>query len=362
MRRSRVPRRRSGDARALAESCGLIGQSPVFRTLITDLDDLAHTRETVLLLGEVGTGKSQLAKFVHAASGRTGAFIAVNCPSIVESLADSVLFGHRAGTFTGATGRHVGLFEAADGGTLFLDEIGDLSPVNQGRLLQVLQDRAIRPIGERNLKPIDVRVIAATNLDLDERCAERQFRDDLLSRLNRFPVTVPPLRERGRDGVLIARHVVKHHPSLQDRQPLRLTACAEDWIWRWPWRHNIRGLETTTIRAGIKARRHRIDAELIDHVALRAPTLPGTALTVAVPAPMVEPIGLPPRVVVELPHRQAALALELARGRPYGIAPRDLVAAGVSESTAQRVLELMVEAGLLRHNGRFGKAVRYLVA
>jgi transcriptional regulator with PAS, ATPase and Fis domain len=198
---------------------------------------------TVLLLGETGTGKEELARLIHARSPRSRApFIAVNCGAIAESLAESELFGHEKGAFTGALGTRLGAFEAADGGTLFLDEIGDLPLSLQVKLLRVLQERAVVRVGSSVARQVDVRIIAATHRDLAGAVKERTFRDDLFFRLNVLAITLPPLRERRQDilrlaGVLLARIAGRLGLRVPGLRPEAEAALAS-----WDYPGNIREL------------------------------------------------------------------------------------------------------------------------
>lgn len=208
----------------------------------------------VLILGERGTGKSTLAREIHRWSGRRGALVEVNCAAITEGLFESAFFGHEKGTFTGATGRHVGFFEEADGGTLFLDELGELSRAMQAKLLRALQDGIIRPVGGRDLA-VDVRVIVATNASTDS------FRPDVLDRLDALTITVPPLRDHPEDIAEIAE-------AIAAKWGKRLSPPSLAWLRSQPWPGNVRGLENTLHRAIALGR--------VEFGTLTAPTAPGS--------------------------------------------------------------------------------------
>src|SRR5215203_3731851 len=185
----------------------IVGESEAIKRAVAETQRVAATDTTVLLLGESGTGKELFARAVHHLSPRRDrAFVAINCAAIPETLIESELFGHERGAFTGATERRPGKFELAAGGTIFLDEIGEL-PLNvQGKLLRAIEEKVVDRIGGRAPVPVDVRIVAATNRDLQTASEEGEFRRDLYFRLAVFPVRVPPLRERGDDVLLLARH------------------------------------------------------------------------------------------------------------------------------------------------------------
>jgi DNA-binding NtrC family response regulator len=182
-----------------------VGESPRMKELIETIKLMARTDITVLITGETGTGKELAARMIHSLSSRSGKpFVSVNCPAIPESILESELFGYRKGAFTGATADRAGLFQAAEGGTLFLDEISDVSSSLQAKLLRVLEERQLTPLGDSATRSLDVRVIAATNKDLERSVAEGLFRADLYYRLNVVPVRTPPLRDIAEDIPLIA--------------------------------------------------------------------------------------------------------------------------------------------------------------
>src|SRR5689334_21289433 len=185
----------------------IIGESDVMKRAVGETQRVAQTEATVLLLGESGTGKELFARAVHHLSNRRDKpFVAINCAAIPETLIENELFGHERGAFTGATDRRPGKFELASGGTVFLDEIGELPLSVQGKLLRAIEEKVVDRIGGRAPVPVDVRIVAATNRDLQTASEAGEFRRDLYFRLAVFPVRVPPLRERGDDAVLLARH------------------------------------------------------------------------------------------------------------------------------------------------------------
>ncbi|BBG70164.1 MAG: sigma-54-dependent Fis family transcriptional regulator [Serratia marcescens] len=219
---------------------------PASLALQSVLDRLAPTDATVLIVGETGTGKEVVARYLHHHSARRHQpFLAVNCGALTESLAEAELFGHEKGAFTGAVGTHQGWFEAAEGGTLLLDEIGELNPSLQVKLLRVLQEREITRVGSRKPLKIDVRVIAATHVDLAGAIRQRRFREDLYYRLNVAAVTLPPLRQRPDDIPVLARHFLALYARRLERPLPRLTEEAQQALLDYPWPGNVRELENT---------------------------------------------------------------------------------------------------------------------
>ncbi|MFB5172565.1 sigma-54-dependent Fis family transcriptional regulator [Erwinia amylovora] len=210
------------------------------------LDRLAPTEATVLIVGETGTGKEVVARYLHHHSPRqSGPFVAVNCGALSESLAESELFGHEKGAFTGAAERHQGWFEAAEGGTLLLDEIGELSLPLQVKLLRVLQEREVTRVGSHRPVKVNVRVVAATHVDLVQAIRERRFRQDLFYRLNVAAVNLPPLRQRREDIPLLADHFLTMYARRLGRPQLRLSAESLTTLTEYPWPGNVRELENT---------------------------------------------------------------------------------------------------------------------
>ncbi len=222
----------------------LLGRSPAMRDVFHTLRRVAESRATVLIHGESGTGKELAARAIHELGPRAeAAFVAVNCAAIPDNLIESELFGHERGAFTDAVERRIGRFEAASGGTLFLDEIGELSASVQAKLLRVLQERSIERIGGAETIQVDVRVVAATNRDLQREVAEGRFRDDLFYRINVVPVTLPPLRDRREDIRMLAGHFLERVGSEAGREGLRLSDEALTAFERYPWPGNVRELE-----------------------------------------------------------------------------------------------------------------------
>jgi sigma-54-specific transcriptional regulator len=211
--------------------------------LLERVERLARTDATVLVIGETGTGKELIARHLHQQSGRAGPFLAVNCGAFNETLIDAELFGHEAGAYTGATQARAGWFEAANGGTLFLDEMGDLPTALQVKLLRVLQERHVTRLGSRRAIPLDVRLVAATNIDLRKAAEAQRFRADLYFRISVATVQLPPLRERRADIVPLARHFVGVYGPRLGVADATFEPAAIDALERHAWPGNIRELE-----------------------------------------------------------------------------------------------------------------------
>src|SRR3954466_8699741 len=227
-----------------------IGNSPVIEKLKATIRTVAPTASTVLIYGESGTGKELVARAVHSCSTRaTDPFVSINCGAFPETLLESELFGYVKGAFTGASQNKRGLFEVADAGTIFLDEISEMTLAMQVKLLRVLQERTVRPVGGTSEIAIDVRVIAATNRELDKAVAENTFREDLYYRLNVIPVRVPPLRERTEDVPLLANHFLKKYATAAGRSIVRMHAPSLQGLCGYDWPGNVRQLENTIERA-----------------------------------------------------------------------------------------------------------------
>ncbi|MFH1499966.1 MAG: sigma-54 dependent transcriptional regulator [Verrucomicrobiota bacterium] len=222
---------------------GIVGHSARLEEVIDRVRLVAPSKATILVEGESGTGKELIAQAVHQGSPRARApFVAVHCAALSENLLESELFGHERGAFTGAMERRVGRFESADGGTLFLDEIGEISPAIQVKLLRFLETRAIERVGGSKPIQLDVRLVAATNRDLEKMVREEKFREDLYFRLNVVRITVPPLRERADDIPLLLAHYLKHFSEENDLPPLSLEPGALRTLQAYPWPGNIREL------------------------------------------------------------------------------------------------------------------------
>jgi len=227
----------------------IVGQSPSLQKVLDAVRRAAPTNATVLLLGESGVGKELVARTIHRNSARAGQrFIQVNCAAIPEELIESELFGHEKGSFTGATEKQIGKFEQADRGTIFLDEVGDMSPKTQAKVLRVLQEQEVERLGSARTIKVDVRIIAATNKNLEEAIERGEFRDDLFFRLNVIPIVVPPLRERREDIAALVQHFARRTADEHNIKPKRFDAAALDALRSYRWRGNIRELRNTIER------------------------------------------------------------------------------------------------------------------
>jgi Nif-specific regulatory protein len=228
----------------------IIGTSKEMREVYEQIAQVAHTSTTVLIRGESGTGKELVAHAIHYNSPRASKpFVKVNCAALPESLIESELFGHEKGAFTGAVARKRGRFELAEGGTLFLDEIGDLSPALQVKLLRVLQEREFERVGGTETISVNVRLIAATNVDLETAVQDSRFRSDLYYRLNVFSIYLPPLRERKPDVLLLADHFLEEYGRQNGRRIKRISTPAIDMLMSYHWPGNVRELENVLERA-----------------------------------------------------------------------------------------------------------------
>ncbi len=230
----------------------LIGKSQGMQEIYSKIEQVADSRTTVLITGESGTGKELVAKALHYnSSRRERPFIALNCAALPETLIESELFGHEKGSFTDATARRVGQFELANTGTLFLDEIGDLSPITQAKLLRVIQEREFTRIGGVQPIKVDVRIVTATNKNLDDLVRKAQFREDLYYRINVIALVLPPLRERGEDIPLLAKHFLEKRLDEERRPRIEFGKEALDLLTRYSWPGNVRELENFVEQAFI---------------------------------------------------------------------------------------------------------------
>ena len=264
---------------------GIIGGSGALREVIERVRLVAPSRATILIEGESGTGKELLAQAVHQASPRArGAFVAVHCAALSENLLESELFGHERGAFTGATERRVGRFESADGGTLFLDEIGEISASTQVKLLRFLETRAIERVGGSKPLELDVRLVAATNRDLEAMVRQGRFREDLFFRLNVIRIRMPPLRERADDISLLLAHFIRQFSAENGVPPLTVEPGALRTLQRYPWPGNIRELRNfcenvVVLRRGGSLTEYDLEAKFRGETSLSTPSAGAAPVT-----------------------------------------------------------------------------------
>ncbi len=282
----------------------LVGRSERLRQVVAQIEAVAATSTTVLITGETGTGKELVARAVHESSlRRDKPFVKLNCAALPSGLVESELFGHERGAFTGAVQRHQGRFELAHGGTLFLDEIGEMPLAMQAKLLRVLEDHQVDRVGGARPVPVDVRLIAATNVDLAHAVAEKRFRADLYYRLRVFPIALPPLRERSEDVPLLADHFLQLCRVKLNRGNLVFDDSAVARLAQYEWPGNIRELQNIVERAAILAQSHVV--EIDDRVIM--------------PPPREEQVVDPPPVTLHDTERLHILqALERGGWRIYG--------------------------------------------
>jgi two-component system response regulator HydG len=252
-----------------------LGKSRVFIDVMRLAEQVAPTDSTVLIQGESGTGKEVIARYIHELSTRCdGPFLSINCGALPESLLESELFGHVRGSFTGAVRDKQGLFMAARGGTFFLDEIGEMSPATQVKLLRVLQEREAIPVGGTEAVPVDVRVVAATNRDLEEEIKRGRFRTDLYYRLNVIALHLPPLRERRDDVALFVDAFLKRASGPGNETPKRLSPAALDAVLAYAWPGNVRELENALEHAAVLTRGDTIEVTTLPERVTRRQAIP----------------------------------------------------------------------------------------
>jgi putative PEP-CTERM system response regulator len=308
----------------LAERRGaprIIGEDPKLRQVSQQLHRGAATDATVLLEGESGTGKELFARTLHALSSRNdGPFVAINCAAIPDTLLETELFGYEKGAFTGAGARKPGRFELAHRGTLFLDEIGDLPLALQAKILRALEEKQFERVGGTQSLRVDVRVVAATNRNLKQRVAERQFREDLYFRLSVFPIQIPPLRERADDVLILARHFVEKFCRDLNKKALSLAPGAIDELCAYSWPGNVRELQNCIERAVILAEGNAIHSRHLNLSFRQA----APAATPAGPWDQIDLSGTLPdalrRVTEQVERRKIAQALEDAGGNKARVA------------------------------------------
>jgi two-component system nitrogen regulation response regulator GlnG len=331
----------------------LVGRSAAMQAVYRMITRVLRNDLSVLVLGESGTGKELVAEAIHQLGQRKdGPFVAVNTAAIPAELIESELFGHEKGAFTGAVARHAGKFEQADGGTLFLDEIGDMPLEAQTRLLRALQSGKVRRVGGREEIAVDVRIIAATNKDLEPMIAAGQFREDLFYRLNVVPVTLPPLRERADDIPSLARHFL----GLAAGEGLPRHSLSEDaaaLLAKQPWRGNVRELRNFIYRISLLVREDRIDAQsivpLLAQTAVNGQRDEGESLDGAVARWLAAHHPAPGRVYDEaLAAFERPLFLAALR-ETQGNQLRAAQLLGINRNTLRkRLTELAIDPGLLQ--------------
>src|SRR5215471_3584557 len=295
----------------------IIGVSSAMEKLKQTIRTVASTQSTVLIYGESGTGKELVARAVHTCSPRAAEpFVSINCGAFPETLLESELFGYVKGAFTGANQNKRGLFEVADGGTIFLDEIGEMNLTMQVKLLRVLQERCVRPVGGTNEISIDVRVIAATNRDLERQVAENTFREDLYYRLHVIPITVPPLRERREDVPLLVNHFVKKYAPAAGKNISRVKPDSLSALANYEWPGNVRQLENAIERAVALETAEELHVELpVERARVRAAAagVGGDSISVAAGAVLPEGMDME-NYVAEIERSLLKSALEQSHG------------------------------------------------
>ena len=295
----------------------IVGEDPRLKQVSVALQRAAGTDTTVLLEGESGTGKELFARTLHALSPRAdGPFVAINCAAIPETLLETELFGHEKGAFTGASNRKPGKFELAHRGTLFLDEIGELPLALQAKILRALEEKRFERVGGTSLLQVDVRVVAATNRNLRQAVAARQFREDLFFRLSVFPITIPPLRDRQSDIPMLTKYFIERFCRDLNKKPLSLAPSAVDELMTYAWPGNVRELQNCIERAVILTEGDTIHARHLS-LSFRDAT-PGSAGVDHNPWSRIDLSGTmaaaTARVVAEVERRKIQLALVEAGG------------------------------------------------
>src|SRR5258705_6840853 len=253
------------DVRSGIHVAGIVGQSSALQQVLQLVEVVAASDATVLLQGETGTGKELIARAIHDRSRRQErSFVTLNCAAIPGPLFESELFGHERGSFTGAYTQKVGRLELADRGTLFLDEVGDMPLELQPKLLRALQERAYERVGSARTKSVDARLVAATNRDLEEMMADRQFRSDLYYRLNVFPIRIPPLRERREDIPSLVQHFTQKYALRMGKQIETVPAATMQKLFRWHWPGSVRELQNVIERGVILSQDSVLEIQLTE--------------------------------------------------------------------------------------------------
>ena len=323
----------ASDAAALSASYNpdqIVGHSPRMKAILHEIQQAATSRSTILLRGESGTGKELVARALHKLSARRQQpFVKLNCAALPETLLESELFGHEKGAFTGAVKTRRGRFELADSGTLFLDEIGDMSLAMQVKLLRVLQERNFERVGGHRPISVDVRIIAATNADLEEAVRDRRFREDLYYRLHVVPIVLPSLRERREDIPSLVGHFLARF-NAENRRSLKISSPAMDLIVEYDWPGNVRELENCVERMVVMTRRDIVAPEDVP-LSMSLNPAPLAAVAAPSPPPPAETRSSTlPRAVAEIERERLVEALRTSGGVQtraamlLGITPRQL--------------------------------------
>lgn len=357
----------------------MLGESPAYKAALAQADRFARLDHNILLTGETGTGKGLMARYIHAQSRRADQpFLEVSCPNLPESLAESELFGHLKGAFTGATTDHKGLLREAQGGTVFLDEIGELSAGLQSRLLSAVEHRQVRPVGGTEVHGIRARLTFATLRALDAMTADGRFRMDLYHRIHVLHVHLPPLRERGRDVLILARHFLTWAPELDGLARPAISRTGEDFLLAWTFPGNMRELRYGLLRAAALADGRELNDRRLEAAFCGVRAQVGESRVIAErgqpaqtstrrtsgarqreepqPPSEAELMKLAEQVHVLGPK---ILCLALDHGR---IQRADVTSAfDASDRTVDRVLAGLVAAGVLVKDGRKGNAGGYVV-
>jgi two-component system response regulator AtoC len=287
IRRAAERRRLSGEVKRLREVVAstrgrgdLVGASPAMQQTYTLIDQVSATDATVLITGESGTGKEVVAREIHNRSRRKDApFVAINCAAVPEALLESELFGHAKGAFTDAKQSRQGLFAQAHGGTLFLDEIGEMAISMQPKVLRAIQERKIRPVGAEGEITVDVRLVTATNRDLEEMVESKAFREDLYYRINVIHIPLPPLRARGGDVLLLAQHMLRQYAAVFDKKVMGLSPAAAERLVGYDWPGNVRELGNCLERAVALAHFEEIQVEDLPEKIRKSQTPRSTNIT-----------------------------------------------------------------------------------
>lgn len=327
----------------------ILGDSPALKKVLAQIDMVAPTQAAVLVLGESGTGKELVARAIHDRSPRQkAALVRVNCASIPRELFESEFFGHVRGAFTGAVRDRIGRFELAHGGTLFLDEIGEVPLELQSKLLRALQEGQFEKIGEERTRTVDVRIIAATNRDLEEELKAGRFRQDLYYRLSVFPIELPPLRSRGADVTLLARRFLEQAARKLGRPVPRLAPAQVDELQAYDWPGNVRELQNVMERAVIRSRDGRLELGLAGPGRSRGSVARPPLAADPGPGPVV------PAAWHDLKNQEKAIildALARSRGKIYG-ADGAAAMLGLKPTTlSSKVHRLGLKKGFVLSNG-----------